>query len=263
MFRDVSIGRYIPAESPVHRLDARVKLLAGFALAVALFAVRTWAGFGVIALYIAAAARAARLPAGYLVRGLRPLAVLLLVTSALHALLTDGTVLWSFGPLRVTREGLEAAGFFSLRLVLLLTGLSLVTLTTSPLAMTDAVAWLLAPGARLGLPAHEIAMMMTIALRFVPTLMEELDRIIKAQLARGAVFDRGGPAARVRALLPLLVPMFISAFRRAEELGVAMEARCYRGGYGRTRWREARQGPADWAALAVSGLLMAFVAWRM
>jgi len=263
MFRDVTIGRYMPAASPVHELDARVKLVLGLAFAVILFLVRTWPGFGVMALYVVMAALASRIPVGYLARGLRPLIFLILITAALHALLSDGRAVWTWGPLRVSYEGLEAAGFFTVRLVLLLTGLSLVTLTTSPRAMTDALAWLLAPGSRIGVPAHDLAMMMTIALRFVPTLTEELDRIVKAQLARGARLEGGGPAARVRALLPVLVPLFLGAFRRAEDLGVAMEARCYRGGQGRTRWRAARAGPADFVVLAVSGLIMGIVAWRL
>lgn len=263
MFRDIPIGQYVPAASPVHETDARVKLLVGIAMAVVLFVVRTWTGFGVMALYVAAVALASSLSFGYIVRGLRPMVFLILITVMFHALFTHGTVIWSLGPLRVTEEGLHAAGFLAARLIILLTGLSLVTLTTSPLLMTDAIEWLLGPGRFIGLPAHEIAMMMTIALRFVPTLMDELDRIVKAQVARGARLDGGGPMGRVRALVPVLMPLFMSAFRRAEDLGVAMEARCYRGGRGRTRWRRARFRPTDYAALGVSMLIMGIVAWRL
>lgn len=262
MFRDISIGQYVPAASPVHAVDARVKLLIGIALAVILFIIRTWVGFGVMTLYVGIVAVASSLPIGYILRGLRPLVLLILITTTLHALFTDGTVIWSLGPLRVTAEGLHAGSFLAVRLIILLTGLSLVTLTTSPLEMTDAIEWLLSPGRRLGVPAHEIAMMMTIALRFVPTLIEELERIMKAQVARGARLDSTGPLGRVRALVPVLVPLFMSAFRRAEDLGTAMEARCYRGGHGRTRWREARFRPGDFVALGVSLLVIGIVAWR-
>lgn len=262
MFRDISIGQYVPAASPVHATDARVKLLLGLILTVILFVIRTWVGFGVITLYVLVVAVASSLSLRFIVRGLRPVVLLILLTTVLHALFTEGTVLWSLGPLRVTYEGLHAGGFLAARLIILLTGLSLVTLTTSPLDMTDAIEWLLGPGRRIGLPAHEVAMMMTIALRFVPTLIEEMERIMKAQVARGARLDSASPLGRVRALVPVLVPLFMSVFRRAEDLGVAMEARCYRGGHGRTRWRTARFRPADYVALSVSLVIIGFVAWR-
>mgnify|MGYP001120032352 CR=1 FL=1 len=260
--RDVTLGQFVPGDSVLHRLDARVKLVCGLVLAAALFATGAWAGYGLLAAYVGLATGAARLPAGAFARGLRPVLWLVALSVTFHALLTPGTPVVDFGPLAVTVEGLDAAGRLAVRLVLLVMGVQLVMMTTSPVALTDALEWLLTPGRRLGLPAHELAMMVTIALRFVPALVEELDRIIKAQKARGAELERGGPISRARALVPILVPLFIGAFRRADALALALESRCYRGSLGRTRWRASRWAARDWTALAGSLVVMVLVGWR-
>lgn len=262
MLRDIALGQYIPGGSPLHRLDARVKLVVGIALAAALFVVNAWAGYGILAAFVLAATLLSGLPLGYVARGLRPVLWLVALTVVLHVLFTPGTPLVNAGPLQVTAEGVDTAGRLAVRLILLVAGVSLITLTTSPVALTDGLEWLLKPGGRLGLPAHELAMMMTIALRFVPTFLEELDRIVKAQKARGAELDTGGPVQRARALVPVLVPLFVSAFRRAEDLALAMEARCWRGAAGRTRFRAGRWEARDAVVLAGSLLLLAWVGWR-
>lgn len=260
--KDVTLGQYVPGGSPVHRTEARVKLLLGIAFSIVLFVVDEWQGYGVLAAYVAAAMALTGLPVGFVVRGLRPILWLVALTVAFHALLTPGTPVVGLGPVQVTAEGLETGGRLAARLVLLAAGVSVVTLTTSPVAMTDALEWLLAPGRRVGVPNQEIALMMSIALRFIPTLAGELDRIMKAQKARGADFETGGPIRRVRSLVPVLVPLFMSAFRRADGLALALESRCWRGSAGRSRWRTRRLRAADWAVLVGSLTLFAVVGWR-
>ncbi|HLT58499.1 MAG TPA: energy-coupling factor transporter transmembrane component T [Limnochordales bacterium] len=262
MLRDVTLGQYVPGRSPLHRTDARAKLLAGLCLAAALFVVNAWAGYGALAAYVLAMALVSGLPLGLVVRSVRPVLWLVALTVVFHGLFTPGTPWAGWGPFQITVEGLDTAGRLAVRLILLVAGVSLVTLTTSPVALADALEWLLKPGQRLGLPAHEIAMMMTIALRFVPTLLEELERIVKAQQARGADLETGGLLRRARALLPVLVPLFVGTFRRAEDLALAMEARGWRGGVGRTRWRAPRWALGDTVALAGSLLFFAWVGWR-
>ncbi|HEY8487062.1 MAG TPA: energy-coupling factor transporter transmembrane protein EcfT, partial [Limnochordales bacterium] len=237
-----ALGQYVPGDSFVHRLDPRTKMGLVAAFVGMLLAVQSWWGYGAATAMVGLGVAASRVSAARLVRGLRPLWWFVVLSVVFHAFWTEGHPLVRWGPLAVTREGLQQAAMTSLRLVLLVAGASLLTLTTSPLDLTEGLERLLTPGRRLGLPAHELAMTMTIALRFVPTLLEEADRIMKAQMARGAAFDRGGPLRRATALLPLLVPLFVSALRRADELAVAMEARCYRGGQGRTRLRQLRMG---------------------
>lgn len=232
--RSVIIGQYIPLDSVVHRLDPRSKLLFVAFGIVTLFLVQSWASFFILGVFLLSLTFVARLSLRYLFRGLRPLWILLLFTLCLHVFFTpDGTLL--FGFLRVSLEGFVKGLFIIVRLVLLVVVTTLLTLTTSPIELTDGMEGLLSPLKRWGFPAHELAMMMTIALRFIPTLLEEADRIMKAQMARGADFESGGLMKRIRGLVPLLVPLFVSAFRRAEDLAVAMESRCYRGGVGRTR----------------------------
>ena len=256
----LAIGQYVPGDSFLHRLDPRTKmgLVGGFV--ALMFLVDTWWGYGAGAAMVAAGVVAARVPARWVLRSLRPLVLLILLSVALNALWTEGRVVVRWGPVQLTEEGLVRAGMMGLRLVLLVAGASLLTATTSPIDLTEGLERLMSPGRRLGLPAHELAMMMTIALRFVPTLVEEADRIMKAQMARGAAFDRGGPLSRARSLLPLLVPLLVGAFRRADELAVAMEARCYRGGQGRTRLRQLRFGPKDATTLGAFLLVAGGVA---
>ena len=236
MLRDITIGQYYPADSFVHKLDPRFKILAVLAYIIAAFFVKTYIGLFVLLAFLTVAVAASRIPLKVLLRGLKAIYVLLGITFVFNALLSGGQTeyfrLWIF---RLTREGLVRAVFMALRLIMLITGASLLTLTTAPIALTDGMERLLSPFAKLHFPAHEVAMMMTIALRFIPTLMEEADRIMKAQSARGASFDEGGLIKRAKSVIPLLVPLFVSAFRRAEELAMAMEVRCYHGGEGRTR----------------------------
>jgi len=226
---------------------------------VVLFTAVNAAAYGTLIAFTAIAAALAEVPPRMLFRGLRPVLFLLLLTFALQLFLTPGEELFSAGPLTATWEGLRMGVFMVLRLLLLLVMASLLTLTTSPVSLTDGLENILAPFRFVGLPAHELAMMMTIALRFIPTLMEEADKIMKAQMARGADFETGNPLRRVRSLVPLLVPLFVSAFRRADELATAMESRCYRGGENRTRLNRLTAGPLDAAAAVMTAVTAAVV----
>ncbi|HXE72041.1 MAG TPA: energy-coupling factor transporter transmembrane protein EcfT [Candidatus Nitrosotenuis sp.] len=245
----MTLGQFVPRDSALHRLDPRAKLL-GLAAAVAvLFFLESWETLALAALLVAWLGALSRLPWGYLVRGLRAVWVLALLTLVFNACFGPGTRLEGAEGLPVTAEGLRRGGLLAARLLLLVALTSLLTLTTSPIALTDGVEKLLTPLRWVGLPSHDLAMVTTIALRFVPTLALEAEKIMKAQMARGAAIDQGGPLRRARAMVPVLVPLFVSAFRHAEDLAVAMEARCYRGGRGRTRLRQLRMGAADWLAL--------------
>lgn len=248
--RSITLGHYLPGHSLLHNLDPRIKLLSLFVLMVALFLVRTFWGFIIFGAFILTIFFIARLPWRYFLRGLRPVFYIVFFTLILHFLFTNGgRVYWRFGPLSVEEAGVYMGTFMTLRLVLLVITTLLITLTTSPISFADGIEFLLRPFRRLGIPGHEIAMMMTIALRFIPTLMEESDKIRKAQMARGADFETGNIFRRARNLVPLLVPLFVSAFRRADELAIAMEARCYRGGENRTKMRKLHTGPLDYLGL--------------
>jgi len=248
---DLITGQYVPGETLIHRLDPRTKILGVLIYLSGLFAVQTGAGYLGMAVFAAFLLGLAGISGYYLVQGLRPLVVLIVFIFVFHLLFTPGQVLWQSGPLAVTSEGLHQGVFLSLRLVLLLLVTLLLTLTTPPLALTDGLAQLMAPAARLGIPVHDLAVMAGIALRFIPFLLEETEKIIKAQIARGSAWGTGGPVTQMRALLPVLVPVFVSAFRRADELSLAMEARCYRPQQQRTRMREQHMVVRDWLALAV------------
>lgn len=261
MLNDLTIGQYLPLDSLVHRLDPRAKLLAVTALVTGLFLVKGFEGYALVAAFLAIALALSRISVAYLVRGLRPLWLIIVITLALHLFLTEGRVLAYLGPLKITHEGLARGLFMTIRLVLLILLTSLLTLSTSPIALTDGLESLLKPFRRFGVPAHELAMMMTIALRFIPTLLEEAERIMKAQMARGADFESGHLMQRAKNLIPLLVPLFVSAFRRADELATAMEARCYRGGEGRTKFRPLEMRRTDWAALGITFAFVIVTAW--
>lgn len=263
MFRDLLIGQYYAIPSPVHRLDPRSKILISVLLIVTLFLVGGFRGYLAGAALIAVVALLGRVPLRLLLRGLRPILFLLVLTVVLHAFMSgrDSEVLAALGPLRITEEGLLLGLRMGIRLALLILISSLLTLTTSPIELTDGLERLLRPANRLGVPVHDLAMMMTIALRFIPTLMDEADRIIKAQTARGADFQQGGLLQRVRALVPVLVPLFISAFRRADDLALAMEARGYRGGEGRTRFKRLRLAPRDALAGVAAAGAAALMIW--
>ncbi len=251
MFRNVTIGQYIPGNSIIHRLDPRTKILVTTLLIVVLFMVNGFVGYGLVAVGIAAVIWASEIPWRYVIRGLRPLLVILILTVSLHLFMTEGRVILQIWFLKVTWEGLVRGVMMGSRLILLIVGTSLLTLTTSPIQLTDGIESLLTPGKKIGIPAHELAMMMTIALRFIPTLLEETEKIMKAQMARGADFQSGGIMQRAKSLVPLLVPLFVNAFRRADDLAIAMEARGYRGGEGRTKFRELKLQRVDAVALTV------------
>lgn len=253
--RYVTIGQYIPRESPVHRLDPRTKIAAVTLLMVVIFVVPDFFGYALLALFVLGIVLSSQIPLGYLLRALRPILFLLALTVVLNMFFSGiqgGTPLFSVGPVSVTREAVMRALFIGTRLIGLVIVTSLLTYTTSPVELTDGMERMLRPFRRIGVPAHELAMMMTIALRFIPTLLQETEKIMKAQMARGAEFDRGGLLRRARAMIPILVPLFVSAFRRADELALAMEARCYRGGEGRTRLKQLRFAARDAVAVVVT-----------
>lgn len=238
MLKDITIGQYYPADTPVHRLDPRAKILLVFFYIITIFVVRDYYPFALLALYLLFVIKASKLPLAMLIRGLKPLRLIIIITFVINLFFTPGETIWSYGFLSIAREGIQQAVFMAIRLVLLVLGTSLLTLTTSPIELTDGIEKLLSPFKAIGLPAHELAMMMTIALRFIPTLIDETDKIMKAQMARGADFESGRVLSRAKNLVPLLVPLFVNALRRAEELANAMESRCYRGGEGRTKLNE-------------------------
>ncbi|MBR5741742.1 MAG: energy-coupling factor transporter transmembrane protein EcfT, partial [Firmicutes bacterium] len=225
MLRDITLGQYYPADSWVHRLDPRVKIIGSLLYIVSLFLVKNFWGFAICLVYLAAVTALSTVPLRFMLRGLKPIFILILFTFVLNLLMTSGDILWQWRFLKITRQGVYNACFMALRLVFLILGSSLLTLTTKPIALTDGLEKLLSPFRKIGLPAHELAMMMTIALRFIPTLMDETDKIMKAQQARGADFETGNILRRAKSLVPLLVPLFISAFRIAQDLAMAMEAR--------------------------------------
>ena len=256
----IVLGQFVPGESPIHRLDPRTKILAKIAYIVLVFLVKALAAFAVPLLLVLGALLCSGIPARYALTSLRPMRWLIAFMFVLNLFFTQGErVLFSWWIIRVTAEGLRQAVFISIRLVLLVAGTSLLTLTTSPIALTDGLERLLKPLRRIRFPVHELAMMMSIALRFLPTLLEETERIRKAQMARGADFETGGRLARARALVPLLVPLFVSSFRRADELAMAKESRCYHGGEGRTRMHELHYARRDLAAALVIALTLAAV----
>ncbi|MBQ9196149.1 MAG: energy-coupling factor transporter transmembrane protein EcfT [Clostridia bacterium] len=260
MLKDITLGQYYPVKSFVHDLDPRAKILLTIAFIVAVFLGGSLLCAIPVALFILLAAKAANLPVKLLVKGIKPLRIILIFTFLLNLFFTAGeNVLLSVWKITVTREGLIMACRFSLRLVFLVTGASILTLTTQPVALTDGMERLMSPLARFGFPAHELAMMMSIALRFIPTLLEEADKIMKAQMARGADFESGNLLQRAKAMVPLLVPLFVSAFRRAGDLAMAMEARCYHGGQGRTRLRVLKITKKDYIAAAAVALLIVVV----
>ena len=257
MMKNITMGQYYPVDSWVHRLDPRTKILLTVAMIVAVFLVRTMVGYGLILGFMYLVSRLSHIPFKMLRKGIKPLRFILILTFLLNLFFNTGTtMLIEWGFLKISWEGVSQAVHYSLRLVFLVLGTSLMTLTTSPIALSDGIEMLLSPLKVIKFPAHELAMMMSIALRFIPTLMEEADKIMKAQMARGADFESGNLIARAKAMVPLLVPLFVSAFRRAGDLAMAMESRCYHGGENRTRLRVLAITKNDWlAAAAVAGLL--------
>lgn len=237
MLRDITLGQYYRTDSVIHRLDPRVKLVATFAFIISLFLVKNVWGYVIAAVFLGACIALSNVPVKFMFRGMKTIFFLLVITMVFNLILTPGTPIVSIWKIKITYEGLRLAILMAIRLVFLITGSSIMTLTTTPNNLTDGLESVLKPLKVLHVPVHEIAMMMSIALRFIPILLEETDKIMKAQMARGADFESGSLINRAKSLVPLLVPLFISAFRRALDLAMAMEARCYRGGEGRTKMK--------------------------
>ncbi|MDK8282507.1 MAG: energy-coupling factor transporter transmembrane component T [Peptoniphilus lacrimalis] len=237
MFKDITIGQYFPGESIVHRFDPRLKIITMIFFIISLFFINTFIPYIFVAIYLLIIIKIGNLPLKVVLKGLKPLRWILLITFVINIFFLPGEPLFKLGFLTISKEGLKTACLMAIRLMFLVLGTSLLTYTTSPIELTDGIEALLKPMKKIGVPSHEIAMMMTIALRFIPTLIEETDKIMKAQMARGADFESGNIIKRSKNLVPLLVPLFVNSFRRADELATAMEARCYRGGVGRTKMK--------------------------
>ena len=261
MLKDITLGQYFPGTSVIHRLDPRTKLLGVILYIVALFLAKSWISYGVVLAFLILAISVSKIPPKSIVSGMKPLVVILIFTGVLNLFYSDGgVVLVKIWKLTITSEGLTRAIFMTSRVLMLISGTFLLTYTTSPIALTDGLESLLGPLKKLHVPVHELSMMMCIALRFIPTLIEETDKIMNAQKARGADFENGSIIDRAKAMIPVLVPLFISAFRRADELATAMECRCYQGGEGRTKMKLLRYGRNDFYAFGGLTALIAVVA---
>lgn len=258
MIRDITIGQYYPADSPIHKIDARVKIVITLLYILSLFIIESFIGYAFVIASLAVIIKMSKVPFKFMVKGLKSLIFIIVFTAIINLFVTKGeTPLFTVWRFTVTLEGVYFAIKMCLRIVLLIIGSSILTLTTTPIKLTDGIESLLKPLSKIGVPAHDIAMMMTIALRFIPTLLDETDKIIKAQQARGADFDTGNLVNKAKALVPILVPLFISAFRRADELAMAMEARCYAGGGQRTRMNVMKITSIDYVASAVFAIYFA------
>ncbi len=260
MLKDITLGQYFPGKSPIHLLDPRTKLIMLVVYIVALFVATNWVSYGLMLLFLAAVIKVSTIPLKSILRGMKPLVMILVFTGVLNLFFTGGeTVLVKFWVITITQEGLVRAVFMVARILMLVTGTFLLTYTTSPISLTDGLESLMGPLKKIKVPVHELAMMMCIALRFIPTLIEETDKIMSAQKARGADFETGSILDRAKALIPILVPLFIGAFRRADELATAMECRCYQGGAGRTKMKLLRYTQWDFRAFGVGILILAAV----
>ncbi|SCH25702.1 Energy-coupling factor transporter transmembrane protein EcfT [uncultured Clostridium sp.] len=260
MIRDITLGQYYPADSILHKLDPRVKLVTTIVFLIALFVADDWVGYLVATVFLVAVIKLSKVPFHFMVKGLKAIFFILLITMFFNLFLTPGdVVLVQIWKLKITDKGLHTAIFMAIRLIYLILGSSVMTLTTTPNDLTDGLEKLMSPLKKLHVPVHEVAMMMSIALRFIPILLEETDKIMKAQIARGADFEHGNLVQKAKNLVPLLVPLFISAFRRANDLAMAMEARCYRGGEGRTKMKPLVYAKRDYYAYGVVALFMAAI----
>lgn len=259
MLRDITIGQYYPADSIIHKLDPRVKLFTTLIFIISLFVSRNVWGFLVATIFMFSFIHLSRVPFGYMVKGLKAIVILMLITAVFNLFLTNGKELVSFWVFTITYEGLRNAVLMTVRLIYLILGTSVMTLTTTPNQLTDGLEKSLHPLNKIHVPVHEIAMMMSIALRFIPILVEETDKIMRAQMARGADFESGGLIQRAKNMIPLLVPLFVSAFRRANDLAMAMEARCYRGGAGRTKMKPLTYAARDYRAYGIVALYFAVI----
>ena len=260
MLKDITLGQYFPGQSVIHRLDPRTKLTMLVVYIVALFLAEGWVSYGLVFAFLAIVIRLSTIPLKSILRGMKPLVMILIFTGVLNLFFTqDGEVLVKFWVLTVTSGGLSRALMMMARILMLISGTFLLTYTTSPIALTDGLEALMNPLKKVGVPVHELSMMMCIALRFIPTLIEETDKIMSAQKARGADFESGSLTDRAKALIPILVPLFISAFRRADELATAMECRCYQGGEGRTKMKQLHYHREDFLSYCAGAVLLAAV----
>lgn len=259
MLKDITIGQYFPGNSYVHRLDARFKIAITAVFIIMLFTSETALSLLVSVIFFVAAFIASELSVKLLLKSMKPIIPVIIFTSVLNIFFIDGVTVFEFLGIRITDNGLTTSGIMIVRLIALICGSSLLTYTTSPIVLTDAIEQILKPLSKLKFPTHELAMMMTIALRFIPTLIEETDKIMSAQKARGADLDSGTVAQRAKALIPILIPLFVSSFRRAEELALAMECRCYNGGEGRTKLKTLVSGGKDYLALGISFIFLSAV----
>ena len=259
MIRDITIGQYYPADSVIHKLDPRVKLLATLVFIVSLFITTNYIAYVVAAIFLVTMVKLSKVPLKFILKGLKAIFMILALTVIFNLFLTQGEPLVSFWKITITKEGLRTAILMAVRLVFLIIGSSLMTLTTTPNQLTDGMEKGLSPLKTIKIPVHEIAMMMSIALRFIPILLEETDKIMKAQAARGADFDEGGIIKKAKSLIPILVPLFVSAFRRANDLAMAMEARCYYGGDGRTKMKPLKYKGKDYVAYIILAVYLAAI----
>ena len=260
MLKDITLGQYFPGQSVIHRLDPRTKLIMLVVYIVALFLAESWVSYGLMLVFLVTVIWLSTIPLKSILRGMKPLVMILIFTGVLNLFFTqEGGVIFHFWILTVTTGGLTRAVMMMSRILMLITGTFLLTYTTSPIALTDGLESLMKPLKKIGVPVHELSMMMCIALRFIPTLIEETDKIMSAQKARGADFESGSIIDRAKALIPVLMPLFISAFRRADELATAMECRCYQGGEGRTKMKLLRYGRNDFLAFLAEAVLLAAV----
>ncbi|MBQ4226218.1 MAG: energy-coupling factor transporter transmembrane protein EcfT [Oscillospiraceae bacterium] len=259
MLSDITIGQYFPGSSVIHRLDPRFKIIITGLFIIMLFSADGFIGMGISAAFMLMAYLMSGIPIKLMLKSMKPIIPVILFTSVLNLFFIEGVSVFSIWKLNITDEGLRTTAYMMIRIIELICGSSLLTYTTSPIILTDAVESLLSPLAKLHFPVHELAMMMTIAMRFIPTLIEETDKIMSAQKARGADMESGNIIQRAKALVPILIPLFVSAFRRAEELALAMECRCYRGGEGRTRLNRLSSTGADYVAVGVTMLFISAV----
>ena len=258
MIRDITLGQYYPAKSVLHELDPRVKLAATLIFVVSLFVAKGPVGYALATVFLGIVIRLSKVPFRFMTKGLKSIVMLLMITVVFNLFLLDGDVVfWHFGFLRITDRGIRTAVMVGIRLIYLILGSSVMTLTTTPNDLTDGLEKLLSPLKKIHVPVHDMSMMMSIALRFIPILLEETDKIMKAQIARGADFESGNLIQKAKAMIPLLVPLFFSALRRAMDLALAMEARCYHGGEGHTKMKPLKYESKDRTAYAVIWIYLA------
>ncbi len=248
MITDITLGQFLPGNSPLHRMDPRTKIILTLLYMISLFFISNISAFVLVAVLMLIVLKVSGIPVKFILKSIKPLYFFVIFTAVLNIFMTDGTYLFRYGWFHISLEGIYTTIIMSLRIILLVGGSSLLTYTTSPIVLTDGIERLLKPLEKIKFPAHELAMMMTIALRFIPTIIEETDKIIKAQTARGADFDTGGLIKKAKAMIPLLIPLFVSSFRRADELALAMECRGYHGGEGRTKLKQLKLAKVDYFA---------------